>query len=281
MIEPLASPPELPALYHELETRAEIRKSPIPGGEMVWRVWGKGPPMLLVHGMHGSWTHWIRNIEPLSRRFRLYVPDLPGFGDSAIGEIESIDELSAALAGGTDIVGLSGDYHIAAFSFGSTITFHMPVDQRERVRRIVLLGSAGLGPFKRVSGELSPWRHIEDPLQRAQTHADNLAIMMVSDPATIDAGTVAIQMRNTERMTLRRRKIVTTAQTMKRFASWKPPHVDFVWGSEDLIIRESLEETKVNILGVVPHARLHVLDGVGHWVQHEGADEVNAILSAL
>ena len=32
---------------------------------------GSGPTLLLLHGGTGSWTHWVRNIEPLSRRFSL------------------------------------------------------------------------------------------------------------------------------------------------------------------------------------------------------------------
>ena len=40
--------------------------------------------MLLLHGGSGSWTHWLRNIQPLVDAGRqVLVPDLPGFGDSA------------------------------------------------------------------------------------------------------------------------------------------------------------------------------------------------------
>jgi pimeloyl-ACP methyl ester carboxylesterase len=29
---------------------------------VVWRSWGSGPPLLLLHGLHGSWMHWVRNV---------------------------------------------------------------------------------------------------------------------------------------------------------------------------------------------------------------------------
>ena len=51
---------------------------------MVWRVWGSGEPLVLFHGGSGSWTHWIRNIPELSRHYELWVPDIPGLGDSAM-----------------------------------------------------------------------------------------------------------------------------------------------------------------------------------------------------
>ncbi|HJZ17892.1 MAG TPA: hypothetical protein VJ251_21020, partial [Stellaceae bacterium] len=47
-------------------------------GHMVWHVWGDGPALALLHGGYGSWTHWIRNVIPLSRTFTVAAPDLPG-----------------------------------------------------------------------------------------------------------------------------------------------------------------------------------------------------------
>ena len=54
------------------------------GGKMVWRLWGDGPPLVLLHGGYGTWAHWVRAIQPLSRQFRLLVPDMPGFGESGM-----------------------------------------------------------------------------------------------------------------------------------------------------------------------------------------------------
>ena len=39
-----------------------------------------------MHGGFGSWLHWVRNIEPLARRYRVLAVDLPGLGDSALPE---------------------------------------------------------------------------------------------------------------------------------------------------------------------------------------------------
>src|SRR5262249_18899096 len=49
-----------------------------------WGLGGAGPPVVLLHGGSGSWTHWARNIMPLARHFTVWVPDLPGFGDSGL-----------------------------------------------------------------------------------------------------------------------------------------------------------------------------------------------------
>lgn len=42
------------------------------------------PPMLLVHGLGDEADTWRRVIGPLSERFRVVAPDLPGFGRSPL-----------------------------------------------------------------------------------------------------------------------------------------------------------------------------------------------------
>jgi len=74
----VAPHPEISRL-DRLATRIE---TPLANGRMVWRTWGAGDPVVLLHGGSGSWTHWIRNIEPLSKHFTVFVPDLPGHGES-------------------------------------------------------------------------------------------------------------------------------------------------------------------------------------------------------
>src|SRR5678815_4714067 len=44
---------------------------------------GSGPDLVLFHGGMGSWRHWIRNVEPLSRHFTVHALDHRSYGDSA------------------------------------------------------------------------------------------------------------------------------------------------------------------------------------------------------
>ncbi|HEX8099464.1 MAG TPA: alpha/beta fold hydrolase [Actinomycetota bacterium] len=43
---------------------------------------GQGPPVVLLHGLGGSKVTWLPLVGPLSERFRVVVPDLPGHGES-------------------------------------------------------------------------------------------------------------------------------------------------------------------------------------------------------
>jgi hypothetical protein len=76
--------PDPAATVDAMARAARKHETPCGDGTMVWRVWGDGEPLVLLHGGSGSWTHWIRNIPELSRHYELWVPDIPGLGSSAM-----------------------------------------------------------------------------------------------------------------------------------------------------------------------------------------------------
>ena len=50
-----------------IEAQATQHPYRLRSGAIVhWRRFGKGEPLVLVHGGHGNWGHWIRNIEALA-----------------------------------------------------------------------------------------------------------------------------------------------------------------------------------------------------------------------
>ena len=68
---------------------------------MVWRCWGDGPPLVLLHGAFGSWLHWVGNIDGLARHFRVLAADMPGYGASAMPpEPYTAESLAEIMANG-------------------------------------------------------------------------------------------------------------------------------------------------------------------------------------
>ena len=55
------------ALVAGVDAEGQRIETPCGDGSLVWRVWGSGPPLILLHGGYGSWTHWIRNV-PVDRK---------------------------------------------------------------------------------------------------------------------------------------------------------------------------------------------------------------------
>src|SRR5438270_12233852 len=108
---------ETMAFVHGVAAEARRIETPCGDGHMMWRLWGEGPPLVLLHGVYGAWTHWIRNVIPLSRAFTVAAPDLPGLGESATPpEPHTADGLASIIIRGLDIL-FSGhaDLNIAGF----------------------------------------------------------------------------------------------------------------------------------------------------------------------
>src|SRR5215471_21457722 len=114
---------------------------------MVWRIWGCGPPLVLFHGGYGSWTHWIRNVLPLARRFTVIAPDLPGLGESATPpEPWTAMGLAAIIVDGLDIVlPKATQPRLAGFSFGGVIGSNVAAQLGDRLHGFIVVGSNGMG----------------------------------------------------------------------------------------------------------------------------------------
>jgi 2-hydroxy-6-oxonona-2,4-dienedioate hydrolase len=50
-----------------LSNQSEIE---VDGVKIVWREWGSGSPLVLLHGGSGSWNHWVKNIAFLVKHNR-------------------------------------------------------------------------------------------------------------------------------------------------------------------------------------------------------------------
>ena len=71
-------------LINEVSAQGERVEVSFGAGSTVWRTFGSGPALALIHGGGGAWLHWLRNIPELSKRYTLYVCDLPGHGESSV-----------------------------------------------------------------------------------------------------------------------------------------------------------------------------------------------------
>ena len=140
---------ELPPAALRVLAPARRHATPCGDGELVWHVWGDDAhePLVLLHGGSGSWTHWIRNIPELSRHYQLWVPDLPGLGQSAMPAKPHIPASVAegVVAGLDRLFPAGGSLRLAGFSFGGHIAGLTAARLRERISDLVLIGVAALG----------------------------------------------------------------------------------------------------------------------------------------
>jgi 2-hydroxy-6-oxonona-2,4-dienedioate hydrolase len=270
------------AVVADIESRAEVRRTPCGAGSMVWRIWGHGPPLALLHGGYGSWTHWIRNVEPLAGRHRVLAPDLPGLGDSDLPpEPDRPDKIAQIVASGLRSLLTAGETaDIAGFSFGGLIGGLAAEQLGARARRLVLVGSGGLGIRRGAPIELVTWRDLPGEAARRAAHLENLAILMIADRAGIDDLAVHLQVCNATRARLRSRllsRIPALPTAIPRMSA----RLHGLWGERDVTAQGVLEEIRRLLQSLQPGAGLTVVPRAGHWVQYEAAEEFNATLLRL
>ncbi|MCX7864476.1 MAG: alpha/beta hydrolase, partial [Novosphingobium sp.] len=133
------------AYIAHFESQAERVETPCGDGAMVWRIWGQGEPLVLAHGAQGSWMHWIRNIEELSRHRRLIVAVLPGHGDSTLPTESTHAGIAEVIAAGLrEILGRGLPVDLCGFSFGGVALTYTAAYHSDIARRVILVCCGGL-----------------------------------------------------------------------------------------------------------------------------------------
>ncbi|WET76985.1 alpha/beta hydrolase [Amycolatopsis sp. QT-25] len=108
-----------------------------------------GEPLVLLHGISGSgetWAPLLGHFERTGFGRRVLVPDLPGHGDSAAPRADY--GLGAMASVVRDVLALTRNRHatIVGHSLGGGIAMQFAYQFPEMCARLVLVGSAGLGP---------------------------------------------------------------------------------------------------------------------------------------
>jgi len=270
------------ALVADIESCAEVRRTPCGAGSMVWHIWGRGAPLALLHGGFGSWTHWIRNVEPLGERYRVLVPDLPGLGDSDMPpEPDRPEKIAEIVASGLLSLMDAGEAaDIVGFSFGGLIGGLVAEQMGARARSLVLVGSGGLGIRRSASIDLVTWRDLPDEAAQRAAHLENLAILMIADRANIDDLAAHLQVGNATRAQLRSRplsRVPALPTAIPRMSA----RLQGIWGERDITAQGVLDEVRRLLQSLQPGAGFTVIPRAGHWVQYEAAEEFNASLIRL
>jgi pimeloyl-ACP methyl ester carboxylesterase len=245
-------------------------------GEMVWRSWGAGRPLLLLHGGAGSWRHWIRNLQALSPGRRILAPDLPGLGESASPpQPWSLDEIAEIVARGLNtVIGSQQTCDLLGFSFGSLVAGALACQLKARIGALILVGASGLG-IARGNVVLEKVRHLQGAAREA-AHRVNLARLMIAESSHIDAQALAIQAWNSDHARLRSVGLSTSTALLDAL-SGVSANVCALWGTRDAVAVDTLEQRVQALRRVQPAAEIHLIPQAGHWLAYEAAEQFNAI----
>ncbi|MFN2628987.1 MAG: alpha/beta fold hydrolase [Gaiellaceae bacterium] len=246
-------PPEAAAQYGQ---GVEMREVVVGGRAVRWRVEGRGPPLVCVAGLSGSWRWWLPVLPRIAEQFELHLLDLPRFSviprfgpaDAAGWLGRWLDE--AALVQPT----------LVGHSLGGLFAVQLVSSRPDAVDRLVLLDPVGV-----PTGWGTPREAIALALS-LRTATPRFLPVLLGD--ALRWGSVSL-LRG-----LAHAVAVDLTVELGRIAV--PTLV--VWGGRDALVPVRLAPAWRD---AIPGARLVVIERAGHVPMFEAPEELCAALLAF
>jgi len=254
---------------------------------------GRGPAILLIHGLGGFAESWRHNIPELARHGRVIAVDLPGFGRSGKPR-RPYTTAFLAQAAGAFLRGLGvGSVRLVGHSLGGAVAARYALEHPGQVERLALIGAAVPGFDLRPSwiyrtlslpgvGELLSGfltrglcaRGLERCFDRPD--ADEIRFFVEHE---FEART-SVEGRAAYLSLLRtvREDFTTGAAAYRAALARLGPNVLVIHGRQDRVVPMAHALRVVDGLGLPEPCWL---DGCGHFPQVEHADGVNACLTGF
>lgn len=247
-----------------------------------------GPVVILLHGGGpgaGGWSNFHRNIDALvAAGFRTLLLDCPGFNKS--GPIVSADPRglinARAVNGLMDVLAIERA-HLIGNSMGGLSALTFALESPQRLDRMILMGSAGLG---QSLFQPSPQEGIKLLMKLyRQPTMDNLQAMLnvfVHDPSVLTPELIQSRLDGMQRNAEHLANFVRSNELNPRalFVDLTPrlPEIKaktlVIWGRDDRFVPL---DNGIKAVWGIPDADLVVFGRCGHWAQWEHADKFNAL----
>jgi pimeloyl-ACP methyl ester carboxylesterase len=228
-----------------------------------------GPAVVLVHGLGGRAEDWLNLAHYLVKAgYRVYLPDLPGYGRSERpAEFSySVRDEAEAVVGFLDVMGLK-QVDLGGWSMGGIIAQHVAFRHPEQVRRLMLFASVGLNR--------APIFDVRLFTPTTPAELDQLDALLMPHPPKVP-GFVA---QDILRISKDRAWVVHRALNSMRTGQDATDNllpqlrmpVLIVWGAADRITPLELGETMHRL---VPQSELDVVPGCGHLAPVQCSDQI-------
>lgn len=264
------------------ETGSMLTFSTVHGYRRAYRIAGEGPAVLLIHGVGASSAHWEDCFAALARRHTVIAPDLLGHGHSAKPRA---DYSVAAYANGLrDLLGVLGIERVTlvGHSFGGGVAMQFAYQFPERVDRLVLISTGGVG------------RQVTPVLRAATLPGAGLALGLLKVPGAqvpiaafiralqlLDTGlgVDAVDLVNLVDALPDQNSRNAFTRTLRAVVDWRGQVVTMldrcylaqgiptllVWGDRDSVLPVDHAHTAH---AAMPGSRLEIFPGAGHFPHH-------------
>jgi pimeloyl-ACP methyl ester carboxylesterase len=228
-----------------------------------------GTAVVLVHGLGSRGDDW-RELAPylVKAGFRVYMPDLPGYGlsERPADFSYSVHDEADIVVGFLDALGLK-QVDLGGWSMGGAIAQHVAFSHPERIRHLILFDAAGLDVAPKWDvGLFTP----DSPAQLAQLDA-----LLMPAPPEVPAFIAEDIVRRLEKNAWVVHRAIDSMLTWqdatdKLLPKLKMP-VLIVWGDKDQIVPLNQGETMHQL---VPQSQLDIIPGCGHLAPRQCAAQV-------
>ena len=237
---------------------------------------GAGAPVLLIHGSGpgvSAWANWRLVMPALAQQARVIAPDMVGFGytERPQGFVYNMDAWVRQAVGLLDALGIERT-DLVGNSFGGGLSLALAIRHPERVRRLVLMGSAGVS-FPLTEGLDAVWgytpsvenmRAIMDYFAFDQgLMSDDLARLRFE--ASIRPG---FQESFAAMFPAPRQRWIEALASAEADIRALPHQALVIHGREDRVIPLA---TSLTLSSWIQRSQLHVYGQCGHWTQIEHA----------
>lgn len=129
-------------------------------GIVHYEVYGRGRPVILLHGWLGSWGLWQETMAYLGQYYRTYALDFWGFGESGKKrETYDVQDFVALVDQFMDRLGIA-QAPLVGHSMGGTVSLAVASRYPQRVSKVVIIGSPIVGSSLAFPLKLSGYRFI-------------------------------------------------------------------------------------------------------------------------
>jgi pimeloyl-ACP methyl ester carboxylesterase len=218
-----------------------------------------GPPVVLVHGLGGHAEEWLNlSAYIVKAGYRVYIPDLPGYGRSEkpVDFSYSVHDEAEAVVEFLDALGLK-QVDLGGWSMGGGIVQHVAFRHPERVRKLMLFASVGI--------KQAPTFDLRLFTPTTPAELNQLDALLMPNPPPVPgfvARDILCHSRKNAWVIHRALDSMSTGEdaTDNILPQLKMP-VLIVWGDADRILPLALGETMHRL---VPQSELDVIPGCGH-----------------
>lgn len=135
-------------------------------GSVHYEVFGRGRPVILLHGWLESWGLWQETMDFLSRSYRTYAIDFWGFGESdKRRESYSIQDFVELVNDFMDSLGIT-QAPLVGHSMGGTVSLSLAIQNPEKVSKVVVIGSPIEGSSLSILLKLASCRKIANTVYK-------------------------------------------------------------------------------------------------------------------